>query len=155
MADFSCPHYEPAEGRTCKHYADERCGLTPAAACIEWLLANGQSIPKNHPLVVRDLAGDLTMRQPPTTDAPKIPAADSMADEDIATPFDCLRLDDIDSFKRLGVVVHFVFDYGEFWLVPEYTGSERMEISVRDAATLFWLLSSFPGTKVQNFEKLP
>ncbi len=158
---FSCPRYEPAQGRTCKHYANQRCGLTSGAACIEWLLAIGEPIPDGHPLVRRDLAGDFVLRTPepvdaaPSPQADNPPAGDADAHEKPRPCPHCLREEHIESFKKLGLEIYFEFEAGHLWLVPEYTKDTRLEISVKDAVTLFLLLSTFPGAKIKEFDKLP
>ena len=43
--------------------------------------------------------------------------------------------------------------FGEMWLVPEYTGKDRQELTAEHAATICRLLQAFPGSKVTAFEK--
>ncbi len=153
---ISCPRYEPGERRSCRYYAAQSCKLADGAPCIEWLTANGEPVPKDHPLAQRDLLG-MPVSPPLQASTGKhvssAPTEDAGAGKANECQY-CLRAEDIQSFKELGVEVQFVFEYGEVWLVPEYTESERIEISVKDAATLFLLLSSFPGSKISAFEKL-
>ena len=62
--------------------------------------------------------------------------------------------EDIASFKALRAEVCMRSeDVGEIWLVPEYTGADRLEISVEHAATLTAICSAFPGARVVSFEK--
>lgn len=44
--------------------------------------------------------------------------------------------------------------FGEIWLVPEYTRSGRAEISVDDLAALHAVLTTFPGAHVESFKSL-
>lgn len=160
------------------------CSLPDEFMCVEWLKANGQKVappapgieappPKEPPPMAppppaakptdqaRDLFGatvsppvskepprkrpePATSSSPPTP--PEVPAAPPLArisDEDIA------------SFKALGVEVCIESEsIGQVWLVPDYTGQDRKEISVEHAATLRLVVDAFPGAKVTAFEKL-
>ena len=44
---------------------------------------------------------------------------------------------------------------GDVWLVPEYTGSGRKELTYGDARVLALVASTFPGAEVVTFERLP
>jgi len=59
-----------------------------------------------------------------------------------------LTLDDVESFKALGVEAHLKSSAGEFTLVPEYTGKDRPEISVDDLRKLSMVMHAFPGSEI-------
>ena len=64
--------------------------------------------------------------------------------------------EDVESFKALGVEVCIRSeDYGEVWLVPEYTGHDRKELTPEHVATISRVLEAFPGSRVVSFEKSP
>jgi hypothetical protein len=64
--------------------------------------------------------------------------------------------EDIESFKKLGVEVCLSSEsFGELWLVPEYTGHDRKELTPEHAATISRVLEAFPGSRVVSFEKSP
>lgn len=67
-----------------------------------------------------------------------------------------LTTEDIDGFKQLGVEVCLESEaFGEVWLVPEYTGRDRKELTPEHAATIARVMAAFPGSKVVSFEKSP
>ena len=67
-----------------------------------------------------------------------------------------LTTEDIESFRALGVEVCLRTESsGEVWLVPEYTGADRKEITPEHVATLCHVLDVFPGARVASFEKSP
>ena len=71
-------------------------------------------------------------------------------------PLRGLTTDDIEGFKKLGVEVCLESEvFGEVWLVPEYTGHDRKEITPEHAATIARVMEAFPGSKVVSFEKSP
>ena len=71
-------------------------------------------------------------------------------------PLRGLTTDDIDGFKKLGVEVCLESEaFGEVWLVPEYTGQDRKEITPEHAATIARVMEAFPGSRVVSFEKSP
>jgi len=59
-----------------------------------------------------------------------------------------LTPEDVESFKALGVEVHVKSKPGEFTLVPEYTGKDRIEISAEDLRKLSMITHTFPGTEI-------
>ncbi len=163
-ASFSCPHYEARPGsKRCRQYLEGgACARDDEFMCVEWLKANGHHVPPPAPSAPesasepapasRDLFGQPTAApQPPAAPAPpppdpappvEVPVVRNLTDEDIA------------SFKALRAEVCMRSeDVGEIWLVPEYTGADRLEISVEHAATLTAICSAFPGAKVVSFEK--
>jgi hypothetical protein len=57
--------------------------------------------------------------------------------------------EEIASFKALGAAVCIrSAAMGDVWLVPEYTGADRAELSVEHSATLTAICAAFPGAKV-------
>lgn len=169
---FTCPHYSPKSGsKRCEHYLQNgACNRGDEFMCVEWLKANEQKTnqPEETQLkpastdhkndVDRDLFGnplppkpkaEIKAQPPKATLAPteprpmEAPLVRNLTDEEIA------------SFKALGVEVCINTDEaGEIWLVPEYTGKDRKEITVEHAATLSMVCAAFPGAKVSSFEKL-
>ena len=133
--------------------------------------ANGQSAPP--PVEVeavtepaRDLFGNPLPEEPPAKKptvaiaplpSPKAsPVAVEPAAESDAPLVRNLTDEDIASFKALGVEVCIASEeLGEVWLVPEYTGRERKEITPEHAATIARVMEAFPGSKVVSFEKSP
>jgi hypothetical protein len=112
--------------------------------------------------VERDLFGN-PVAVPPPPKSPSKPAPERLdVVRDVATP---TRLEDVPlvrnlsaeevaSFKALGVEVCLASDaIGEVWLVPDYTGKDRNELSVEHAATFAAVCSAFPGAKVVSFER--
>lgn len=62
---------------------------------------------------------------------------------------------DIASFKALGAEVRFEHpEWGEFWLVPEYTQQDRLEITPEHIAKVSAALRTFGG-KVIRFGRIP
>lgn len=170
---FECPKYRPLPGsKRCQHYLDGgACALPDEFMCVEWLKANGQKVAPPAPPPVepppaaarpeqaRDLFGAPV--PPPVSKEPAKkkaePAASPPAPPDLpaAPPLARISDEDLASFKALGVEVCIESEgIGQVWLVPEYTGKDRKEISVEHAATLRLVVDAFPGSKVTAFEKL-
>ena len=59
-----------------------------------------------------------------------------------------LTPEDVESFRALGVEVHVKSKPGEFTVVPEYSGKDRIEISAEDLRKLSMVMSTFPGSKI-------
>ena len=166
---FTCPHYEapPCEKR-CRHFiANGSCARPDVFMCVEWLKANGQQVPAEleppAPEVVsddrpRDLFGHpLPDPSKPTPSAAK-PSVAAAAPKLEPTPEPPLVRnvtdEEIESFKALGVEVCVATEaMGDIWIVPEYTGADRREITVQHAATLTAICAAFPGAKVVQYEK--
>ena len=75
---------------------------------------------------------------------------------DERSPLRGLTTEDIESFKALRVEVCLSSEaFGEVWLVPEYTGRDRKEITPEHAATICRVIEAFPGSRVIAFEKNP
>ena len=166
-AGITCLDYEALPGRKhCRHYqANGACSRPGAGMCSEWLKVNGLPTPAPQPPTPTDLFGDpipepkpqrtrrTKQRQRPTAVCP-LPAP--VVNEPIPErePLCGLTTDDIDSFRTLGVEVCLESDaFGEVWLVPEYTGAERKEITPQHVATIAWTMEAFPGSKVVSFRK--
>ncbi len=86
------------------------------------------------------------MARPAATDDPgaAIPAA-TITGADVTGA-------NIASFRALRASVHLEHPvWGTVWLVPDYTGAERPEISAPDLARIFAVQSNFPGSKIFRF----
>lgn len=173
-ATFECPKYRPLPGmKRCQHYVDGgACALPDELMCVEWLKANGQAMPHPTPTPVQvtpppvspptDLFGTPVATPSAKAAAKKKPATTTPSTEPPAgmppvagEPIPRISEQDIASFKALGVEVCLSADgVGEVWIVPEYTGKDRKELSVEHAATLRLVVDAFPGAKVIAFEKL-
>jgi len=166
-SSFTCEHYSPRPGsKRCIHYlANGACDRADEFMCVEWLKANNQSKPeptkeKTKDDVDRDLFGNplpprpkQVEKSPPKIEKPPEPESTPIVDAPLVRN---LNDEEIASFKALGVDVCIKSeDVGEIWLVPEYTGQDRKEISVEHAATLSAVCAAFPGAKVASFEKKP
>ena len=93
-------------------------------------------------------------QQRPTAATPSPASAPEVVEE--REPLRGLTTEDIDGFKKLGVEVCLESEaFGEVWLVPEYTGQDRKEITPEHAATIARVMEAFPGSKVVSFEKSP
>ena len=162
---FSCPHYEPPPGKKrCRHYQDGGACARPAAQmCVEWLRRNGnrqlQSAAKKQPT---DLLGEpLAEPKKPRTRRPAVSQAlrqqpvtiEGFEDVEEPEPLAGLRVEDIESFKKMGFTVRLRCEAcDELYLVPEYTGKDRMEISPEHGATLVRIAEAFPGTEILSFD---
>ncbi len=168
---ITCEKYSPgAEGKRCAHYLPNgACTREDEFMCVEWLKRNpAPSAPPTLPPPAprppaRDLFGN-PVAAPPTPELkPKAPLASMRPLPSTTTEptvdVDQLRgftPDDIESFKALGVEVCLESEAcGEVWLVPEYTGQDRRELTPEHAATLARVLFVFPGSRVVAFHKSP
>ena len=170
---FTCPHYTPQPGsKRCRHYMQGgACDRPDEFMCTEWLKANGDTVPEApatgtgaddgvEPRPDTDLFGNpLPTPKHEQTPAPKRPSppVTEMAEEpDLQPPPPGLTAGDIASFKALGVSVCLRSeDLGDVWLVPEYTGRDRRELTPEHAATIHRVLQVFPGSQVVSFDKNP
>ncbi len=177
---ITCPRFDAPPGeKRCRHYLKGgACALPDEFMCVEWLKANGHAVPPAAPAAseteqvestaqpaakaATDLFGNaLPDPRPATSPNPaRSPApvrthpAVEEADERPATRG--LTTEDIESFKALGVEVCLRSEaVGDVWLVPEYTGRDRKEITPEHAATLCRVVEAFPGSQVVSFEKPP
>jgi hypothetical protein len=177
---ITCPHYESQPGeKRCRHYVKGgACARPDEFMCIEWLKANGHAVASATPPAAEapkpddtqpapkgatDLFGKPLPVPPAATSARKPPpvgamgvGATSAPEPEARPPLRGLTTEDIESFKALGVEVCLRSEaIGEVWLVPDYTGRERKEITPEHAATLCRVLDAFPGSQVVSFEKNP
>jgi len=166
--DFGCPHYDALPGKKrCRHYLDGgSCARPDEFMCVEWLRLNQQAKPAPKKTGPTDLFGNPvpepkrpkrttpTQQRPTAASSSPTPVVDEPTPE--REPLRGLTTDDIDGFKKLGVEVCLESEaFGEVWLVPEYTGRERKEITPEHAATIARVMEAFPGSKVVSFEKSP
>jgi hypothetical protein len=57
---------------------------------------------------------------------------------------------DLASFKARGIEVCLDTDeLGDVWIVPEYTGAKRQELSIEHALLIASACSAFPGAKLK------
>jgi hypothetical protein len=154
----------PGEKR-CRHYVSGgACARGDEFMCVEWLKANGANPDPDPPPTsnpARDLFGHPVIEPPrPTPTKPSLakgtPARELRPQTPAVerAPLCGLTPDDIASFKQLGVEVCLSSEaYGELWLVPEYTGRDRRELTPEHAATIGRMLEVFPGSKVVSFTR--
>jgi hypothetical protein len=166
---FTCPHYVPAgDGKRCKDYQEGgTCARPDLLLCSEWEKRNRHRLPKSKSATADAAPTDLfgnplpEPKQKParlraeSLSAPSRSASSlSSTTSDNRPPPRGLTAEDIDSFKKLGVEVCLESEaFGEVWLVPEYTGRDRKEITPEHAATIARVMEAFPGSKVVSFEK--
>ncbi|GEL75657.1 hypothetical protein MVI01_74410 [Myxococcus virescens] len=171
---MTCEAYVRGEGKHCLHYRPGGgCTLPGVGTCTEWLKVNRQARPhrdvaappapmppaKSAPVAV-DLFGQPlpeagSKKLAPTPASKPAPPAPSPDVKELdAEALRGLTDEDIASFKALNAEVCFRSEtYGEVWLVPDYTGQARKELTPEHAATLVRVLSAFPGSRVMSFEK--
>ena len=66
-----------------------------------------------------------------------------------------MTTNDITSYKALNVEVCIESEsFGQLWLVPRYTGQDRLELTPEHVATICILLSLLPGCRVIAFNKI-
>ncbi len=171
---FECPQYETSPGtRRCSRYLEGGgCSIPGTDRCLEWARANAHRSAQstgesegtceagagNHERqrIAKDLFGK-PLPPPPTTQPSEPPAPLALKPEpepQLEPPIvRNLTDDDIASFKALGASVRIRSEHvGDVWLVPEYTGKDRQELSIEHAATLTAICAAFPGAKVTSFE---
>jgi len=163
---FTCEHYDALPGgKRCRHYVKGgACARAEELMCVEWLKANepGQvPAPEPVPTVATDLFGH-PLREParpaPAPSAPSkrpsVALPPPKPEPDDRSPLRGITTEDIEGFKQLGVEICLESkDYGELWLVPEYTGHDRRELTPEHAATISRVLEAFPGSRVVSFRK--
>ena len=178
-ADFACPHYESVPGeKRCRNYlTGGACSRSDEFMCVEWLKANGQAIPQAKCPAAKEQAAETSVQEPgPATDlfgkplpappavappkkqksAPTLPCTSTGPEREERPPLRGLTTEDVESFKALGVEVCVSSEaLGQVWLVPEYTGKDRKEITAEHAATICRVLEAFPGSTVVAFHKNP
>jgi len=134
QSGFTCPHYDPPpDDKRCRHFiANGSCALPDVFMCVEWLKANGHSVPAERGYAFSHKAG-------PAIEPSLVHTMDNQQ---------------IRSIESLGVEICIASEaIGDVWLVPEYTGTDRREITIEHAATLTAICAAFPGAKVVQFEK--
>ena len=155
---FDCPKYDPLPGsKRCRHYLDNgACALPDEFMCVEWMKANGYAPKPVEP------TGPLFKGLPEVVASPRATQIDrprvvtQKPDDPDQPPPRGLTTEDIESFKALKAEVCMRTPHlGELWLVPEYTGQDRRELTPEHAATLYQVLAVFPGAQVVSFEKSP
>jgi hypothetical protein len=153
---IECPKYQALpNSKRCTHFVEGgACALPEELMCVEWLRANGHPTPTPTPMP----AAKLFQLEPPKPApvAPTRPATPMMPPyvcvESIdRRPAEPLPADRLQAFKALGVEVELDVGGAPVHLVPDYTGQDRIELSVEHAATLRLLLDSFPGARVVGF----
>lgn len=111
-----------------------------------------------------DLFGNPAPELAPPKDRPRAetsiaqptPRTGASGEAEDRRPLRGLTTEDIESFKALRVEVCMRSEaFGEVWLVPDYTGGDRKEITPEHAATICRVLEAFPGSQVVSFEKNP
>jgi len=178
---FACEHYDALpDGKRCRHYLQGgACARSDEFMCVEWLRANGHAAPSpapapaepakrpepkpSAPKVATDLFGNPlpdpprpAPAKPSPTRAPALHVVRDQAPVEEREPLRGFTTEDIEGFKKLGVEVCLSSEaYGEIWLVPTYTGSDRKELTPEHAATISRVLEAFPGSRVVSFEKSP
>jgi hypothetical protein len=85
-----------------------------------------------------------------------MPPSSPTDESPLPRPLRGLTTEDIESFKALGVEVCLRSEeLGELWIVGEYSGRDRREISIDHAAVICRVVEAFPGSRVTSFEKRP
>ena len=152
---ITCPHYDPLSGsKRCRNYAQGgACARPDELMCVEWLKRNGPAAEKKKEPGFRLEPQDPPKPEPAPSPSRSVPRMKSNPQES-APLVRNLTDEEVASFKALGASVCLDTEHvGELWIVPEYTGEERREISVEHAATLSALCAAFPGARVKAFEK--
>lgn len=164
---FTCPHYDPPPGeKRCRHFiSNGSCARPDVFMCVEWLKANGQQVPPPEPTApqvvrddrLRDLFGDPLPDPPKPPPSAAKPVATTTTKPEPAPEPPLVRNvtdEEIESFKALGVEVCVATEaLGDIWIVPEYTGADRKEITVQHVATIAAVCAAFPGAKVVQYQK--
>lgn len=151
---ISCPQYVAFEGSTrCRHYfANGACELPDEFMCVEWLKANGHAPPPlvpTPPPVEKDLFGAAYVPPSAMRELARAPAPVASATPPAATAPPALKAAALASFEALGVEVRLESDdLGELWLVPAYTGADRLELSFEHAALVATLCAAIPSARV-------
>jgi hypothetical protein len=157
-AKFDCPKYEPHSGsRRCRHYlANGACSLADEFMCVEWLRANraarlGDEAPASPTMApARDLFGNPIEPPPPAIARRSLPTVSAAVDAaPTSSPAAPVSDEAVASFGDAGLEVALSTEaFGDLWIVPAYTGSDRLELSAPHAALLAAVASVFPGAQV-------
>ncbi len=174
---IQCPDYQArSESKRCRHYADQLCELELHPVCEEWLRINPSAVPRSgsspeHAKAKRLLAGRPDYRLAVVTASyftpgwqariaaviesqaavPPMEAGPTEADTEPhrASEMDAAAL--VLSWKALRVSIHLATPFGSLWLVPEYTGKERPELTPEDALKVCKVVDAFPGSHIEEF----
>ncbi|HHH28953.1 MAG TPA: hypothetical protein ENK57_11500 [Polyangiaceae bacterium] len=162
--EFMCIEWMKANGHAVPSPSEPKASdaVVPEPASSK---PNGKAVSREaaSPGVATDLFGNPLPEPEPvarsTRQVDAAPPAPRPASDDAAEdtpPLRGLTTEDIESFKALRVEVCLSSEaFGEVWLVPEYTGQDRKEITPEHAATICRVLEAFPGSRVIAFEKNP
>ena len=134
--EIECPKYEAlAGGRRCKHYLDNGgCARPDELMCVEWLKRNGHPVPRTPVATQRQETSEAARTQ--------VVAVRELSHEAL------------ESFRLLGLEVCLTTGDGRaVWIVPEYTGGDRLEVRVDHAATLAALCAALPGARVSDVRR--
>jgi hypothetical protein len=182
LMPVTCPHYAPPPGeRLCRHYLPNgACDRPDEFLCVEWLKRNGPraSVGANEPTANDVVASDVDAASPTTGgfsprwralfdhDLPSLapprrlararPAAPApTATPPLAPPPALLAsAEDVATLaSRYAETQLETDDLGPVWLVAEPTGSDRLELTYRDAAALAAVCAAFPGARVVALER--
>lgn len=139
--EIECPKYEPIPGsRRCRHYLDDgACARPDELMCVEWLKRNGHPVPPR-------ATSDATRRaqEPATTESERVRALAARPISDEA----------LESFRALGLEICLLTTEScSVWIVPEYTGGDRLELRVDHAATLAVLCAAAPGARLTDIRR--
>ena len=170
---ITCPNYEAVPGtKRCRHYhANGACALPDEFMCVEWVKANSHRTapsattpaPPSPPPLTRTLFGEVRAETPARPAPIAKPPARCVAVPPIAPkPESSVSIvrtvsdAEFASFKALGLEVLLATEQvGDVWIVPEYTGTDRHELSVDHAALIAAVTSAFPGARVTALVRKP
>ena len=164
--EFMCVEWMKANGHLVEDVAPKPAAATPESPLRQALASSpldlfGNPNPDYQPSKASRPAPPKPSDRREGTRAVPAPAVSTPTDDtdtDTAErpPPRGLTTEDIDSFKALRAEVCLSSDaFGEVWLVPEYTGQDRKEITPEHAATICRVIEAFPGSRVVSFEKTP
>lgn len=144
-----CKDYEAKEGsRECEFFlSNGSCSLPSHFMCSEWEKAQAKKAARaaqqltapEAPKPASTSRSLPVVKPPPPPEPPKIEVPAVFSKEAI------------DAFKAQKVEVDFAYGEGaeQLWtLVGSYSGKDRQEISIDDAAIISTLVAAFPGSKV-------
>lgn len=175
-AHVSCPHYAPPPGeRRCRHYLPNgACDRPDEFMCVEWLKTNGPSasVKANDAGAGVDAIDDaprmaarfpqrwlsLFDHAPPRLGPPPRPArgrpSSPAPPPPAQPPASPANTEDVAALaERYATTKLETEELGPVWLVAEPTGSERLELTYRDAAALAAVCAAFPGARVVALER--
>ena len=94
--------------------------------------------------------------QPPRAAKRRAPPPSTEPEHGIGSAEDPITKEDVEHLAGLGFeMVVDGWSEQSIHLVPEITGSERIELTYRDAATLANTLAAFPGARVTSVTRMP